>query len=85
VGINGTEIVVSTPLRTAIGTFGGVLMDTPAVDLGTTVASEILTRTDIGDHEVDSVIIGKVLGAGQGMNPARQVGIHAGVASRFQP
>ena len=73
-GMNGTEVVVSTPLRTAIGTFGGTLKDTPAVELGTVVASEILARTGLDGNEVDSVIIGNVLSAGQGMNPARQVG-----------
>ena len=78
-GMNGTEVVVSTPLRTAIGTFGGTLKDTPAVELGTIVASEILARTGLDGNEVDSVIIGNVLSAGQGMNPARQVGIKAGL------
>lgn len=77
---NGTEIVISTPLRTAIGTFGGSLKDTPAVDLGTTVATQVLNRAGIEGEQVDQVIVGNVLMAGQGMNPARQVGINAGVS-----
>src|SRR5919202_6192593 len=76
---NGTEIVISTPLRTAIGTFGGSLKDVPAVDLGTTVAKEVISRSGIEAEQIDQVIVGNVLMAGQGMNPGRQVGINAGV------
>src|ERR687898_1188974 len=76
---NGTEIVISTPLRTAIGTFGGALKDVPAVDLGTTVAKEVISRSGIDVEEINQVIVGNILMAGQGMNPARQVGINAGV------
>ena len=76
---NGTEIVISTPLRTAIGTFGGAIKDVPAVDLGTTVAKAIISRSGIDAEEINQVIVGNVLMAGQGMNPARQVGINAGV------
>ena len=76
---NGTEIVISTPLRTAIGTFGGALKDISAVDLGTTVAKEIISRSGIDAEEINQVIVGNILMAGQGMNPARQVGINSGV------
>ena len=76
---NGTEIVISTPLRTAIGTFSGSLKDVPAVDLGTTVAKEVISRSGIDVEEINQVIVGNILMAGQGMNPARQVGINAGV------
>jgi acetyl-CoA C-acetyltransferase len=76
---NGTEIVISTPLRTAIGTFGGGLKDIPAVDLGTTVAKEVISRSGIDAEQVDQVIVGNILMAGQGMNPGRQVGINSGV------
>ncbi len=76
---NGTEIVISAPLRTAIGTFGGTIKDVPAVDLGTTVAKKVLNRAGIEGEQVDQVIVGNILMAGQGMNPARQVGINAGV------
>jgi acetyl-CoA C-acetyltransferase len=76
---NGTEIVISTPLRTAIGTFRGTLKDVPAVDLGTTVATEVLNRSGLDPDQVDQVIVGNILMAGQGMNPGRQVGMNAGV------
>ena len=76
---NGTEIVISTPLRTAIGTFSGSLKDIPAVDLGTTVAKEVISRSGIDVEEINQVIVGNILMAGQGMNPARQVGINSGV------
>jgi acetyl-CoA C-acetyltransferase len=76
---NGTEIVISTPLRTAIGTFSGALKDVPAVDLGTTVAKEVISRSGIEVEEINQVIVGNILMAGQGMNPARQVGINSGV------
>ena len=76
---NGTEIVISTPLRTAIGTFGGTIKDVPAVELGTIVAKEVLNRSGLEGEQVDQVIVGNILMAGQGMNPGRQVGINAGV------
>jgi acetyl-CoA C-acetyltransferase len=76
---NGTEIVISTPLRTAIGTFGGALKDVPAVDLGTTVAKEVISRSGIDAENIEQVIVGNILMAGQGMNPGRQVGINSGI------
>ena len=76
---NGSEIVVSTPLRTAIGTFGGALKETPATDLGATVGKEVLSRAGIEGDVVDQIIVGNILQAGQGMNPGRQVGIKSGI------
>src|SRR5919112_339560 len=76
---NGTEIVISTPLRTAVGTFGGAIKDVPAVDLGTTVAKQVISRSGIDAEQIDQVIVGNILMAGQGMNPGRQVGINSGV------
>lgn len=76
---NGTDIVISTPLRTAIGTFGGSLKDVPAVDLGTTVAKEVISRSGIDAENIEQVIVGNILMAGQGMNPGRQVGINSGI------
>jgi acetyl-CoA C-acetyltransferase len=76
---NGSEIVISTPLRTAIGTFGGVLKDTPATDLGATVGKEVLERSGIEGEQVDQIIVGNILSAGQGMNPGRQVGMKTGL------
>ena len=73
------EVVVSTPRRTAIGTFGGMLKDVPASDLGATVIKDILARTGLEGEQVDQVIVGNVLQAGQGMNPGRQVALKAGL------
>src|ERR671929_857137 len=76
---NGTEIVISTPLRTAIGTFGGSLKDVPATDLGGTVGKAVLERSGVDPERVDQVIVGNILSAGQGMNPGRQVGVKRGL------
>src|ERR671915_2028144 len=78
-GNGNGEIVISTPLRTGIGTFGGALKDTPATDLGATVGQEVLRRSGIEGEQVDQVIVGNILSAGQGMNPGRQVGIKSGL------
>jgi acetyl-CoA C-acetyltransferase len=79
-GNNGNgEIVISTPLRTGIGTFGGALKDVAATDLGATVSREVLSRSDVEGEQVDQVIVGNILSAGQGMNPGRQVGIKSGL------
>jgi acetyl-CoA C-acetyltransferase len=79
---NIEEIVISTPLRTAIGTFGGMLRDIPASDLGATVAKRILEDAQLDPGQVDQVIVGNVLQAGQGMNPGRQVALKAGLPNR---
>ena len=76
---NGADVVVSTPLRTAIGTFGGTLKDIPATELGATVVREVLSRAGVAGERVDQVIAGNVLQAGQGMNPGRQVALKAGL------
>ncbi len=76
---NGGEVIISTPLRTAIGTFGGMLKDTPAVELGATVGKEVLSRAGVEGDQVDQAIIGNILQAGQGMNPGRQVGMKSGL------
>jgi len=78
-GNGNGEIVISTPLRTGIGTYGGSLKEVPATDLGATVGREVLSRSGIEGEQVDQVIIGNILSAGQGMNPGRQVGIKSGV------
>jgi acetyl-CoA C-acetyltransferase len=82
VSFNHAEIVISTPRRTAIGTFGGMLKDIPAADLGATVARDILARTGLSGEQIDQVIVGNVLQAGQGMNPGRQVALKAGLPAR---
>src|SRR5216684_4533797 len=76
---HGVEIVVSTPLRTAVGTFGGNLKDVSAAELGATVAREVLVRSGMPGEQVDQLIVGNVLQAGQGMNPGRQVALKAGL------
>jgi len=65
--------------RTAIGTFGGSLKDVPAVKLGEVVIKEALKRANVPNESVDEVIMGNVLQAGQGQNPARQAAIGAGI------
>jgi acetyl-CoA C-acetyltransferase len=73
------DIVLSTPLRTAIGTFGGALKDVPATDLGATVGEAVIERSGIDPARINQVIVGNILSAGQGMNPGRQVGVKSGV------
>jgi acetyl-CoA C-acetyltransferase len=74
-----TDIVIAGALRTAIGKFGGTLAKTPAPDLGATVIRELLARTRVKPEAVSEVIMGQVLAAGSGQNPARQASIRAGV------
>src|ERR1700754_3518157 len=73
------EIVLSTPLRTAIGTFGGTLKDVTAVELGASVGKEVVARSGISADQVNQVIVGNILSAGQGMNPGRQVAVESGM------
>jgi len=73
------KVVISEPLRTAIGAFGGILRDIPATELGSTVVKSILDKTGIDPKEVDDCIMGNILSAGQGMNPSRQVALGAGL------
>ena len=74
-----TDIVIAGALRTAIGKFGGTLAKTPAPDLGATVIRELLARTGVKPEAVSDVIMGQVLAAGSGQNPARQASIRAGL------
>jgi acetyl-CoA C-acetyltransferase len=78
-GKHQADIVISTPLRTAIGTFGGSLKDVPATDLGATVGKAVIERSGVDPTRIDQVIVGNILSAGQGMNPGRQVGVKSGV------
>ncbi len=78
-GNGNGEIIISTPLRTAIGTYGGALKEVPATDLGATVGREVISRSGVDAEQVDQVIIGNILSAGQGMNPGRQVGMKSGL------
>ncbi|ODV12977.1 MAG: acetyl-CoA acetyltransferase [Rubrivivax sp. SCN 70-15] len=73
------EVVLGAAVRTAIGTYGGTLKDMPAVDLGAAAIREALRRAGIDGQEVQSLVMGHVIQAGAGMNPARQAGIKAGL------
>ncbi len=73
------KVAVVQALRTPVGSFGGSLKKTPAVDLGALVIKEVLERAGVAPEEVDEVILGNVLQAGLGQNPARQAALKAGL------
>jgi len=73
-----TNVVIASAARTAVGSFGGAFAKTPAHDLGTAVLEALVTRAGIDKSNVDETILGQVLTAGQGQNPARQAHINAG-------
>lgn len=73
------EVYVISSCRTAVGSFGGSLKDTPAVDLGAVVVKEVLARGNVKPEHVDEVMFGCILSAGLGQNPARQVTLKAGL------
>ena len=73
------EVVLLSGVRTAIGRFGGTLKDVSACNLGAAVVREAIARANIPPEEVQEVIMGNVLSAGLGQNPARQAAVHAGV------
>ena len=73
------EVYVVNCCRTAVGSFGGSLKDTPATDLGAVVVKEALNRSGLKPEQVDELMFGCILTAAQGQNPARQVGVKAGL------
>ena len=73
------DIYVINCCRTAIGSFGGTLKGTPAAELGAIVIREALKRAGVAPETVDEVMMGNVLTAGLGQNPARQASVKAGV------
>src|SRR6188474_576682 len=73
------EIVIVGAARTPIGKFGGSLAKTPAADLGALVIRKVLERAGVAPEQVSEVIMGQVLTAGVGQNPARQAAIKAGI------
>ena len=73
------EVVIASACRTAIGKFGGSLADVPAVALGSIVIKEALSRAGVEPAQVDQVLMGCVIQAGQGQNVARQASIKAGL------
>ena len=74
-----TNVVIVSAARTAVGSFNGAFANTPAHDLGSTVLAEVVARAGIDKAEVSETILGQVLTAGQGQNPARQAHIRAGL------
>ena len=74
-----TDIVIVAATRTAVGKFGGTLAKTPAPELGAAVIVELLKRAKLTGEQVSEVILGQVLQAGAGQNPARQAVIKAGL------
>lgn len=73
------EVVIVSAVRTAIGSFNGTLKNTPATDLGALVIKQALEQVNINVDQVDEIIMGNVLQAGLGQNPARQAAIKAGI------
>ncbi|WP_207937033.1 acetyl-CoA C-acetyltransferase [Pseudomonas sp. 51_B] len=73
------DVVIVAATRTAIGSFQGALATVPAVDLGAAVIKQLLAQTGLDPAQVDEVILGQVLTAGAGQNPARQAAIKAGL------
>ena len=73
------KVVLAGACRTAIGTMGGTLSNTPAPDLGTVVIKEALKRAGVAPERVDEVYMGCVIQAGLGQNPARQAAVNAGI------
>jgi acetyl-CoA C-acetyltransferase len=71
--------VIVSAVRTPVGSFGGQFKDVAATELGAQAVRAALERAEIGGEEVDEVVLGCVLQAGLGQNPARQVAIGAGI------
>ena len=74
-----TNVVIASAARTAVGSFGGSFAKTPAHDLGRAVLEALVDRAGVEKSEIDETILGQVLTAGQGQNPARQAHINAGL------
>lgn len=74
-----TDVVIVDAVRTPIGAFGGALSSLPASHLGALVIRALLERNELAADQVDEVILGQVLTAGVGQNPARQAAIEAGL------
>ena len=73
------DLYVVNCCRTAVGSFGGSLKDTPATELGAVVVKEVLNRAGVKPEQVDEVMFGCILTAALGQNPARQVAVKAGI------
>jgi acetyl-CoA C-acetyltransferase len=76
---NETDIVIAGAARTAIGSFNGALASLAAHELGRIAIAEALTRAGVAPSDVNEVVMGQILTAGEGMNPARQAALAAGL------
>ncbi|PWR25097.1 acetyl-CoA C-acetyltransferase [Zavarzinia aquatilis] len=74
-----TDVVIVAAARTPVGSFNGSFADVPAHVLGQTVINELLKRSGVSAADVSEVILGQILAAGQGQNPARQAAVNAGL------
>jgi acetyl-CoA C-acetyltransferase len=74
-----TNVVIASAARTAVGSFGGAFANTPAHDLGAAVLEAVVERAGIDKADVSETILGQVLTAAQGQNPARQAHVNAGL------
>lgn len=74
-----TDVAIVAAARTPVGSFNGAFANVPAHDLGKTVIREVLKRAKLDPKDVSEVILGQILSAAQGQNPARQAAIHAGI------
>ena len=73
------SVVITSALRTAIGSFNGSLKDMQAHDLGSVIIKKVIEKSNLKSNDIDDLIMGQVLTAGVGQNPARQAGIKAGL------
>ncbi len=73
------QVVLCSPVRTPIGTYGGTLKNTAATDLGAAAIREVLRRAGVAPEKVQTLVMGQVIQAGSKMNPARQAGIGGGL------
>ncbi|MEO0390248.1 MAG: acetyl-CoA C-acetyltransferase [Pseudomonadota bacterium] len=74
-----TNVVIASAARTAVGSFSGAFATTPAHDLGAAVLEEVVARAGVDKSDVSETILGQVLTAAQGQNPARQAHVNAGL------
>ena len=77
-----TDVVIAAAARTPIGSFNGSLSSLPAHDLGKVAIAEAMRRAEVAPGEVSEVIMGQILTAGEGQNPARQAAVAAGIPLR---
>ena len=74
-----TNVVIASAARTGVGSFGGSFANVPAHDLGSAVLEAVVERAGVEKGEVSETILGQVLTAAQGQNPARQAHVNAGL------